>query len=76
MTTLLSQIEKEIYIAGWFSEMKIIRLFLCPDILKINRKYPITGRKGDEIYAIYRTGSRAGSETDGLADVPEELRAF
>ena len=22
------------YIAGWFSEMKIVRLFLCPDILK------------------------------------------
>lgn len=34
MTTMLSQIEKEIYIAGRFSEMKIIRLFLCPDIQK------------------------------------------
>lgn len=41
---MLSQIEKEIYIAGWFSEMKIVRLFLCPDILKFICKYPITGR--------------------------------
>ena len=34
MTTVLSQIEKEIYIAGWFSNMKIVRLFLCPDMQK------------------------------------------
>ena len=61
------------YIAGWFSEMKIVRLFLCPDILKFICKYPITGRKGAEIYAIYRTGSRAGGEADGLADIPEKL---
>ena len=27
------------YIAGWFSEMKIVRLFLCPDILKFICKY-------------------------------------
>lgn len=31
------------------------------------------GRKGSETYAIYRTGSCAGSETNGLADVSEEL---
>ncbi len=29
--------------------------------------------KGGEIYAIYRARSRAGNETDGLADVPEKL---
>ncbi len=61
------------YIAGWFSEMKIVRLFLCPDILKFICKYPITGRKGAEIYAIYRTGSRAGGKADGLVDVFEKL---
>lgn len=70
---MLSQIEKEIYIAGWFSEMKIVRLFLCPDILKFICKYPITGRKGAGIYAIYRTRSRLGSKADELADVPEKL---
>lgn len=50
----------------------------CPAIFmpgysKTDSKYPITGRKGAEIYAIYRTGSRAGSEADGLVDVPEKL---
>lgn len=44
-----------------------------PGYSKIDSKYPITGRKGAENYAIYRTGSRAGSEADGLADVPEKL---
>lgn len=53
--------------------MRINRLFLCPDIPESNHIYPITGRKGVEIYAIYRTRSRAGSKTDGLVDVPEKL---
>lgn len=53
--------------------MRINRLFLCLDILKFICKYPITGRKGAVIYAIYRTGSRAGGEADGFADVPEKL---
>ena len=44
-----------------------------PGYSKTDSKYPIKGRKGDEIYAIYRTGSRAGSEADGLADIPEKL---
>lgn len=61
------------YIAGWFSGMKIVRLFLCPDILEFISKYPITGRKGAENYAIYRTGSRAGSKADGLVDVFKKL---
>ncbi len=47
-----------------------------PGYLKTDSKYLITGRKGVEIYAIYRTGSRAGSKADGFVDVPEELRAF
>ena len=47
-----------------------------PGYSKTDSKYPITGRKGAEIYAIYRTGSRAGSKADGLADVPEKLRAL
>lgn len=44
-----------------------------PGYSKADSKYPITGRKGAENYAIYRTGSRAGSEADGLVDVPEKL---
>lgn len=44
-----------------------------PGYSKTDSKYPITGRKGAEIYAIYRTGSRAGGEADGLVDVPEKL---
>ena len=44
-----------------------------PGYSKIDSKYPITGRKGAENYATYRTGSRAGSEADGLVDVPEKL---
>lgn len=47
-----------------------------PGYAKSDSKYPITGRKGAEIYAIYRTGSRAGSKADGLVDVSEKLRAF
>lgn len=47
-----------------------------PGYAKTDSKYPITGRKGAEIYAIYRTGSRAGSKADGLVDVPEKLRAL
>lgn len=54
-------------------KMRISRLFLCPEILKFNHKYPIMGRKGVEIYAIYCNGSRAGSEADGLVDVLEKL---
>lgn len=54
-------------------KMKISRLFLCPDIQIANIKYPITGRKGSEFYAIYRTRSRAGSKEDGLIDLPEKL---
>ena len=44
-----------------------------PGYAKTDSKYPIKGRKGAEIYAIYCTGSRAGSKADGLADVPEKL---
>lgn len=44
-----------------------------PGYSKLDSKYPITGRKGAEIYAIYRTGSRAGGKADGLVDVPEKL---
>ena len=47
-----------------------------PGYAKTDSKYPIKGRKGAEIYAIYRTGSRAGSKADGLVDVSEKLRAF
>lgn len=47
-----------------------------PGYVKSDSKYPITGRKGAEIYAIYRAGSRAGSKADGLADVSEKLRAL
>ena len=54
-------------------KMRISRLFLCPGYSKTGSKYPITGRKGDEIYAIYCTGSRAGSEAHGLVDVFEKL---
>lgn len=50
----------------------------CPAIFmpgysKTDSKYPITGRKGAEIYAIYCTGSRAGGKADGLVDVLEKL---
>ena len=31
------------------------------------------GRRGDENYALYRTGSCAGSKENGFTDVPEEL---
>ena len=44
-----------------------------PGYSKTDSKYPIMGRKGAEIYAIYRTGSRAGGKADGLVDVPEKL---
>ena len=44
-----------------------------PGYSKTDSKYPITGREGAEIYAIYRTGSRAGGKADGLVDVPEKL---
>ena len=44
-----------------------------PGYSKTDSKYPIMGRKGAEIYAIYRTRSRAGSEADGLIDVLEKL---
>lgn len=30
-------------------------------------------RRGDENYALYRTGSCAGSKENGFADVPKEL---
>lgn len=43
---------------------------------KTDSKYPITGRKGAEIYDIYCTGSRAGSEADGLVDAFEKLGAL
>lgn len=55
---------------------RINRLFLCPDIEKNTEKYPVTGRRGSEDYAIYRAGSGAKSETDGLIDLPENLRAI
>lgn len=44
-----------------------------PGYSKTDSKYPITGRKGAEIYAIYRTGSRAGGKADGLVDVLKKL---
>lgn len=31
------------------------------------------GRRGDEKYALYCTGSCAGSKENGFADVPKEL---
>lgn len=46
-----------------------------PGYSKNPQKYPITGRKGSEIHAIYCAGSRAGSKADGLIDLPEKLRA-
>ena len=36
-------------------------------------KYPITGRKGDDIYALCCAGSGAESETDRPADLSEKL---
>ena len=36
-------------------------------------EYPITGRKGDDIYALCCAGSGAESETDRLADLSETL---
>ena len=56
--------------------MKIVRLFLCPDMQKQTANIQSRAGKEDEIYAIYRTGSRAGSKADGLADVSEKLRAL
>lgn len=31
------------------------------------------GRRGDENYALYRTGSCAGSKENGFADISKEL---
>ena len=47
-----------------------------PGYMKKPEKYPIMGRKGDEIYAIYCTGSCAESKADGSADISEKLRAI
>ena len=39
----------------------------------LSKTISIPGRKGDENYAIYTTISRAGSQADGLAHIPEKL---
>ena len=44
-----------------------------PGYLKLAVKYPITGRKGDDIYALCCAGSGAESETDRPADLSEKL---
>ena len=47
--------------------MEITRLFLCPDIWKNPKKYPVMGREGSEIYAICRRGKilfSAGNNAD------------
>ena len=62
----------ETYIADWFSKRESIGYFYAR-ICKNRQQISNQGRKGAEIYAIYRTGSRAGSEADGLVDVPEKL---
>ena len=67
MTTMLSQIEKEIYIAGWFSEMKIVRLLLCPDIQ--NQTENIQSRAGKDCIGNAEEGINECirySETGGI----------
>lgn len=44
-----------------------------PGYLKLAVEYPITGRKGDDIYALCCAGSGAESETDRPADLSEKL---
>ena len=40
-----------------------------PGYLKLAVEYPITGRKGDDIYALCCAGSGAERETDRPADL-------
>lgn len=69
---LKNKINIVFYIADWFSKRESIGYFYAR-ISENHREYPLMGRKGSEFYAIYRTRSRAESEADGLADVPEKL---
>lgn len=63
----------EIYIADWFSKRESIGYFYARIFKNRQQISNHTGRKGAEIYAIYRTGSRAGGKADGLVDVFEKL---
>lgn len=52
------------YIAGWFSENGDHPAIFMPGYKKSVIEYPITGRKGDEIYALCCAGSGSESQAD------------
>lgn len=61
------------YIAGWYLETEYHPVIFMPGYKKSYENIQSWGRKGSENYAIYCTGSCAGSKADGLADLFEEL---
>lgn len=56
------------------SEAEYHPVIFMPGYKKSFTNIHFRGRKGSDNYAIYSTGSCAGSKADGFINLPEELR--